>query len=191
LTLPGLPVFEQLDDQKFLSTTTDLRNYRQIKRCKVLHQTGHTLGIQQYTVRKGDEWKAAFKTNKGLFEPTVMFFGMCNSLATCQAMMDNIFMTMIDKRLIIVYIDNILIFAKTEEELIRITKQVLEKLREHNLFLKVKKCKFCKTKIKYLSMIIEQGKIAMDLVKLGGIRDWPTPTTVEQVLSFLGFGNFY
>jgi hypothetical protein len=77
LTLSGLPVFEGLDDQKFLSTTIDLENYGQIEMCKILHQTGRTLGIQ---IRKGDEWKAAFKTNKGLFEPMVMFFGMCNSL---------------------------------------------------------------------------------------------------------------
>jgi Reverse transcriptase (RNA-dependent DNA polymerase) len=148
-------------------------------------------GYNNIWIRKGDEWKAAFKTNKGLFEPMVMFFGMCNSPATFQAMMDDIFIMMIDQWLVIVYIDNILIFAKTKEELQRITKQVLEKLQEHDLFLKAKKCEFCKTKIEYLSMIIEQGKIAMDSVKLGGIRDWPTPTTVKQVWSFLGFGNFY
>jgi uncharacterized protein with PIN domain len=106
---------------------------------------------------------------------------MCNSLAAFQAMMDNIFMTMIDQQLVIVYMDDILIFAETKEELQRITKQVLEKLQEHDLFLKAKKCEFCNTKIEYLSMIIEQEKIAMDLVKLGGIRDWPTLTTVKQV----------
>jgi Reverse transcriptase (RNA-dependent DNA polymerase)/RNase H-like domain found in reverse transcriptase len=120
-----------------------------------------------------------------------MFFRMCNSPATFQTMMDNIFLMIIDKRLVIVYMDNILIFADMEEELRRITKLVLEKLREHDLFLKAKKCKFCKTKIEYLSMIIEQGNIAMDSVKLGGIRDWPTPAMVKQVQSFLGFGNFY
>jgi hypothetical protein len=74
-------------------------------------------GYNNVRIRKGDEWKVAFKTNKGLFEPTVMFFGMCNSLATFQAMMDDIFMTMIDNRLVIVYMDNILIFADTKEEL--------------------------------------------------------------------------
>jgi hypothetical protein len=94
LTLSGLPVFEQLDNQKFLSTTTDLRNYGQIERRKILHQTGCTLGIQ---IRKEDEWKATFKTNKGLLEPTVMFFRMCNFPATFQAIMDDIFMTMIDQ----------------------------------------------------------------------------------------------
>jgi hypothetical protein len=53
-------------------------------------------GYNNVRIRKGDKWKAAFKTNKGFFKPTVMFFRMCNSLATFQAMIDNIFMTMID-----------------------------------------------------------------------------------------------
>jgi RNase H-like domain found in reverse transcriptase/Reverse transcriptase (RNA-dependent DNA polymerase)/Integrase zinc binding domain len=129
--------------------------------------------------------------NKGLFKPTMMFFGVCNSPATFQAMMDDIFMTIIDNRLVIVYMDDILIFADTKEELERITKLVLEKLQEHNLFLKAKKCKFCQTRIEYLGMIIEEGRISMDAVKLGGIRDWPVPTTLKQTRSFLGFGNFY
>jgi RNase H-like domain found in reverse transcriptase/Reverse transcriptase (RNA-dependent DNA polymerase) len=121
----------------------------------------------------------------------MMFFGMCNSPATFQVMMNNIFMTMIDNRLVIVYMDDILIFAETKEELERITKLVLEKLREHNLFLKAKKCEFCQTRIEYLGMIIKEGKICMDAVKLGGIRDWPISTMLKQTRSFLGFGNFY
>ena len=129
--------------------------------------------------------------NKGLFEPMVIFFDMCNSPATFQSMINNIFAMMIEGKLVIVYMDNILIFAKTKEELAQITKMVLGKLRENNLFLKAKKCEFYRTKIKYLGMIIEEGRISMDSVKLGGIRDWPTPTMVKQAQSFLGFGNFY
>jgi Reverse transcriptase (RNA-dependent DNA polymerase) len=87
---------------------------------------------------------------------------------------------MIDNRLVIVYMDNILIFADTKEELERITKLVLEKLREHNLFLEAKKCEFCQTRIEYLGMIIKEGKISMDAVKLGVIRDWPVPTMLKQ-----------
>jgi RNase H-like domain found in reverse transcriptase/Reverse transcriptase (RNA-dependent DNA polymerase) len=149
------------------------------------------LGYNNVQIRKGDEWKAAFKTNKRLFKPTVMFFGMCNSPAIFQAMMDDIFMTIIDNQLVIVYMDDILIFADTKAELERITKLVLEKLWEHDLFLKAKRCEFCQTRIEYLGMIIEEGKISMDTVKLGGIRDWPVPTTLKQTWSFLGFGNFY
>ena len=148
-------------------------------------------GYNNIQIKKGDEWKVAFKMNKGLFELTVMFFGMCNSPATFQFMMDNIFITMIKGKLVIVYMDNILTFAGTKEELTWITRMVLEKLWENDLFLKAKKCKFYKTKIRYLGMIIEEGRILMDPVKLGGIRDWLTPTMVKQVQSFLGFGNFY
>jgi hypothetical protein len=103
---------------------------------------------------------------------------MCNSPATFQAMMDNIFMTIIDSRLVIVYI---LIFADTKEESERITKLVLEKLRKHNLFLKAKTSEFCQTRIKYLAMIIKEGRISMDAVKLGEIRDWPVPTMLHTI----------
>ena len=74
-------------------------------------------GYNNIPIKKGDEWKAAFKMNKGLFKLTVMFFGMCNSPATFQSMMDNIFITMIKGKLVIVYMDDILIFARTKEEL--------------------------------------------------------------------------
>jgi Reverse transcriptase (RNA-dependent DNA polymerase) len=100
-------------------------------------------------------------------------------------MMDDIFMTMIDNQLVIVYMDDILIFTNMKEELERITKLVLEKLREHNLFLKAKKCKFCQTRIEYLGMIIEEGKISIDAVKLGGIRDWPVPTMLKQTFPWI------
>ena len=97
-------------------------------------------GYNNIQILKGDKWKAAFKTNKGLFEPSVMFFKMCNSPATFQLMMDKIFVTMIKEKLVIIYMDNILIFAKTKEELKRIMKLVLKKLiyssRQRNVNLK-------------------------------------------------------
>ena len=148
-------------------------------------------GYNNIRIKKGDEWKAAFKTNRGLFEPTVMFFGMCNSPATFQAMMNTIFEDLIDEGTIIIYMDDILIFAKTPEELEQSTRRVLERLLKHDLYLKPKKCEFDKKKIEYLGMIIEEGKISMDTVKIKGLKEWPTPTTVKQVRSFLGFGNFY
>src|ERR1700678_2386928 len=106
-------------------------------------------------------------------------------------MMDAIFVDMIEGCIVIIYMDDILIFARTQEYLERYTKLVLQRLWENDLFLKAMKCKFNKTRVEYLGMIVEEGKIAMDQIKLGGIRDWPTPTTVKQVRSFLGFGNFY
>jgi transposase InsO family protein len=148
-------------------------------------------GYNNVRIRDGDQWKAAFKTNKGLFEPTVMFFGMCNSPATFQSMMDAIFSDMIDDNIVIIYMDDIFIFAPDESTLTKNTRKVLARLQENDLFLKPAKCEFNKTKVEYLGMVIEEGKISMDSGKLKGIQDWPTPTTVKQVRSFLGFGNFY
>src|ERR1700678_1079328 len=96
-------------------------------------------GYNNIQIRKGDKWKAAFKTNRGLFKPTVMFFGMCNSPATFQAMMDAIFVDMIEGCIIIIYMDEILIFAIMEEDLERYTKLVSQRLRENDLFLKALK----------------------------------------------------
>ena len=79
-------------------------------------------------IREADKWKAAFKTNRGLFKPTVMFFGMCNSPATFQSMMDSIFIEEIEEGVTIVYMDDILIYATTPELLEKYTKRVLQKL---------------------------------------------------------------
>jgi RNase H-like domain found in reverse transcriptase/Reverse transcriptase (RNA-dependent DNA polymerase) len=148
-------------------------------------------GYNNVRIKAEDQWKAAFKTNRGLFEPMVMFFGMCNSPETFQAMMDSIFSDMIEEQKVIVYMDNILIFAENQEELQKRMKQVLQQLREHNLFLKPKKCKFNKTTMEYLGLIIQEGKLSIGPIKHSGIRDWPIPTTVKQVRGFIGFANFY
>ena len=105
--------------------------------------------------------------------------------------MDSIFADLIEKGYVIIYMDNILIFTKTKDLLKEYTRLVLHQLQEHNLYLKPKKCEFEKEKIEYLGMIVQQGKISMDPVKLRGIWDWPILTSVKQVRSFLGFGNFY
>src|SRR5271156_421771 len=120
-----------------------------------------------------------------------MFFGMCNSPATFQAMMDSIFKDMIEGTLVIVYMDDILIFAKTQEELERITRMVLQRLKENDLYLKPKKCEFNKTTMEYLGLIVKEGQLSMDPIKMKGLQDLPVPTSVKQVQAFLGFGNFY
>jgi len=73
-------------------------------------------GFNNVHIKPGDEWKAAFCTNRGLFEPLVMFFGMTNSPATFQTMMNDVFRTVIAEGIVVVYLDDILIFTKTEEE---------------------------------------------------------------------------
>ncbi|SJL17380.1 uncharacterized protein ARMOST_20930 [Armillaria ostoyae] len=148
-------------------------------------------GYNNVRIKEGDEEKAAFRTNRGLFEPTVMFFRLTNSPATFQWMMNDIFKDLIANGKVTIYLDNILIFTKNLDEHRRIVRQVLQKMQEHKLFLKVEKCEFEVLETEYLSVIISEGSIRMDPVKVAGIAEWPTPLKKKELQSFLGFTNFY
>jgi hypothetical protein len=148
-------------------------------------------GYNNIRIKEGDEYKAAFKTPLGLFEPTVMTFGLCNAPATFQTFMNNIFEDMIDAGHVVVYLDDILIFAEELPLLERLSQEVLARLERYDLYLKPEKCSFAQTSIEYLGLIITEGQIKMDPAKVKGITDWPTPRTVKQVQAFLGFCNFY
>jgi hypothetical protein len=141
-------------------------------------------------IREGNEWKAAFCMNRGLFKPLVMYFGLTNSPATFQTMMNEIFQDLITEGVISIYLDDILIFTNSLEEHCQITRLVLDRMCEHKLYLP-EKCEFEKTKIEYLSIIISYNKVEMDPVKVAGVADWPTPSNKKEIQSFVGFVNFY
>ncbi|VDC02739.1 unnamed protein product [Peniophora sp. CBMAI 1063] len=105
----------------------------------------------------------------GLFEPTVMFFGLTNSPATFQAMMNELFRDLIHESVVV----------------------VLCILRENKLYLKPEKCEFEQTKIEYLGMIVEEGHVRMDSAKVKAVAKWAIPTHKKELQSFLGFCNFY
>ena len=142
-------------------------------------------------MKDGDEWKAAFRTNRGLYELLVMFFGLTNSLATFQKMMDRIFEDLISEGVVVVYLDNILIFTKTLEEHWKVVHQVMEILQKYSLSLKPEKCEFKKTSVEYLGVVISHDLVRMDPAKVAGVSEWPTPSNKKEVQSFLGFINFY
>ena len=121
----------------------------------------------------------------------VMFFDMTNSPATFQTMMNDIFWDLIAEGIMVVYLDDILIFTRTEEEHVKAIRQVLQVLQEHKLFLRPEKCELCKKRIEYLGLVILENEVSMDLVKVVGVREWPTPTNKMDVQAFLGFVNFY
>jgi hypothetical protein len=149
-------------------------------------------GYNNVRIKEGDEWKAAFKTNRGLYEPTVMFFGLTNSPATFQTMMDAIFRDEIASGDIIIYMDDILIATEGDlnDHKTKVT-HVLQKLQDNDLFLKPEKCRFHKQEVEYLGVIVGKGEVKMDPIKVQGIMDWPIPTNIHEIRSFLGFGNYY
>ena len=108
-----------------------------------------------------DEWKAAFWTNRGLYEPLVMFFGLTNSLATFQTMMDGIFEDLISEGVVVVYLDDILIFTKTLEEHQKVVRRVMEVLQKYGLSLKPEKCEFERTSVEYLGVVVSHDSVRM------------------------------
>src|SRR6266436_1479749 len=132
-------------------------------------------GYNNVRIKDGDQWKAAFKTNRGLFEPTVMFFGLCNSPATFQSMMDHIFRDKTSEGWVIIYMDDIFIFTQEILDNKTNTRRILKQLADNDLYLKPEKGVFWQTKVEYLGLIIQENQLAMDPVKLSGIAKWPTP----------------
>ena len=149
-------------------------------------------GYNNVRIKAGDEWKAAFKTSDGLFELTVMFFGLTNSPAMFQTMMDNDLKEEINKGDTLVYMDNIVIHTdgmlKEHEWCVE---EHLAKLQKLGLFLKPKKCHFSQWQVEYLGMIVGNGLVCMDPVKVKGVLKWPMPMNLKELRSFLGFLNFY
>ena len=143
-------------------------------------------------IKEGDQWKAAFVTNQGLFEPNVMFFGLTNSPATFQTMMNSIFLEEVREGWLTVYMDDMLIH--TNDDVVNhrnAVHHVLDKLQKHDLFLKPEKCLFEQKRMEFLGVVLENGTIQMDPAKIQGVADWPRPKSVRDVRAFLGFTGFY
>jgi len=106
-------------------------------------------------------------------------------------MINDVFRTIIAEGIVVVYLDDILIFTKIEEEHERAVWRVLEILIEHKLFLHPEKCEFYQKQIEYLRLVISENKVAMDPVKVTRVCKWPVLENQTDVQAFIGFINFY
>jgi hypothetical protein len=149
-------------------------------------------GYNNIQFREGDELKVAFKTNDGLFELTVMPFGLRNAPAVFQRMMNTQFVDIVATGKAIIYMDNILV-ATIDNVMVHrgIVNRVLEWLQKLDLYLKPSKCQFEARKIEFLGVILENGTVTMDPIKVAGVAEWKEPKNVKDVRKYLGFCNFY
>ena len=164
--------------------------FDKVKDATIITKLDVRWGYYNIRLREGDEWKAAFRTHLGLFEPTVMFFGLCNAPATFQRFMNDIFRELILEGSVVIYLDDILIFSKDKEEHHRLVKRVFDVLQEHKLYLKPEKCEFDRDHVTYLGHIIGNGQIRMDPKNVKAVSDWPEPKNVKELQQFLGLGNW-
>ena len=179
ITIPNrypLPLMQELQDrvqgaQWF--TKLDLKN-----------------GFNLIRIRQGDEWKTAFRTRYGLFEFNVMPFGLTNAPSTFQDMMNHVLSDVLDVG-VLAYMDDILIYAKTEEEHDQLTKEVLRRLQKNGLAVSPGKCVWKTQEVEFLGYVIGRNGIRMAEDKVEAVVSWKRPESLTEVQSFLGFANFY
>ncbi|XP_052111573.1 uncharacterized protein LOC110272387 [Arachis duranensis] len=141
-------------------------------------------------VKESDIPKTAFRTRYGHYEYTVMSFGLTNAPAIFMDYMNRIFRPYLDQ-FVVVFIDDILIYSKTERKHEEHLRTVLQILRTRKLYAKLSKCEFWTEKVAFLGHVISQGGIAVDPSKIEAVVAWEPPTTVTEVWSFLGLAGYY
>ena len=148
-------------------------------------------GYNNVRIKEGDKWKAAFMTPEGSFEPTVMFFGLTNSLATFQAIMNELLRDLINTGKVAVFIDDVIIGTESEEGHDELVAEVVKRLEENDLYVKPEKCKWKVKKVGFLGVVIGTEGIKMEEEKVKGVLEWPMPKSVKNVQKFLGLANYY
>ncbi len=147
-------------------------------------------GYHQIRISKEDVPKTAFRVPFGHYQFKVLSFGLTNAPATFQGVMNRIFQQYLGK-FVLVYLDDILVFSKTQEEHLEHLRKVFEILRENKLFAKLTKCHFAKSELEYLGHVVGKDGIKVDPRKIETVATWARPNDVSQLRSFLGLSNYF
>jgi hypothetical protein len=164
--------------------------FDQLNGAQVFSKIDLRTGYHQLKIKATDIPKIDFTTRYGLYEYTVMSFGLTNAPAYFMNLMNMVFMEFLDK-FVVVFNDDILIYSKSGEEHATHLKLVLETLREHQLYAKFSKCEFWLKEVRFLGHVLSAGGFFVDPKKIQSVMDWEAPTTQTQVRSFLGLAGYY
>ena len=138
----------------------------------------------------GSIQRTAFRTRYGHYEWLVMPFGLTNAPATFQALMNNILRPYLDQ-FVVVYLDDICIYSKTPEEHLQHVDKVLALLEQHQLYIGLDKCAFGQAEMGFLGHVISKDGVKVDPKKVQAVTEWPTPSNVKDIRSFLGLTGYY
>jgi hypothetical protein len=164
--------------------------FDQMKGASVFSKIDLRSGYHQLKIQESDIPKTAFRTRYGLYEYTMMSFGLTNAPAYFMYLMNKVFMEYLD-RVMVVFIDDILIFSKTMEEHEGHLRLVLEKLRSNQLYAKFSKCEFWLTEVAFLGHVISAGGVSVDPGKVKDVLNGMPPTTISEIRSFLRLAGYY
>ena len=142
-------------------------------------------------IKEGDEWKAVFSILEESFEPTVIFFGLTNLPATFQAIMNDLLRDLVVEEKVAVFIDNVMIAMETEEGHDEIVEEILRRLEENDLFVKLEKCVWKVKEVGFLGVIIREDGLRMEKEKIQEVIEWPVPRSTKNVQKFLRLANYY
>ena len=148
-------------------------------------------GYNNVRIKEKDKWMVVFTTFKGSFEPTVIFFGLTNSPATFQAMMNELLRYLINTGKVVAFIDNVIVGTEEEEGHDELVAEIVKRLEENNLYIKLEKCKWKMREVGFLGVVIGPEGIKMEEEKVKGVLDWPTLKCVKDVQKLLGLANYY
>jgi len=165
-------------------------SFDQLAGARVFSKLDLRSGYHQIKIRPCDIPKTAFSTRYGLYEYLVMSFGLTNAPAYFMYLMNSVFMPDLDK-FVVVFIDDILVYSKNEEDHAQHLRIVLQRLRDHKLYAKFSKCEFWLDRVKFLGHTISSEGIAVDPSKVQEVMDWKSPASVHQIRSFLGLAGYY
>jgi len=189
-----------VQDYRYLNEWTIKNNYPLLLILDVLENIGMKKvftkmdlrwGYNNVRIKEGDEWKVAFTTLEGSFEPTVMFFGLTNLLVMFQAMMNELLRDLINTGKVAAFIDDVIIGIEGEEGHDKLVAEVIKRLEENDLYVKLEKCKWKIQEVGFLGVVIGPEGIKMEKEKVKEVLEWPTPKCVKDVQKFLGLANYY
>ena len=147
-------------------------------------------GYHQLKIRASDIPKTALRTRYVHYEFLVMSFGLTNAPAAFMELMNGVFRPYLDS-FVIVFIDDILVYYKTEEDHVRHLRIVLQRLREEKLYAKFSKCEFWLTSVTFLGHVVSKEGIRVDPAKIEAVRGWTRPTSPTEIRSFVGLAGYY
>ncbi|KAA3470922.1 reverse transcriptase [Gossypium australe] len=164
--------------------------FDQLKGASVFSKIDLRSGCHQLKVKEADIHKTVFRTRYGHYEFLVMPFGLTNAPATFMDMMNRVFQPYLD-RFVVVFIDDILVYSKTEEEHESHLRVVLQILREKQLYAKFSKCEFWLKEVTFLGHVVSAEGIRVDPRKIEAVLEWKSPKSVAEIRSFLGLARYY
>ena len=162
----------------------------QLQGAKVFSKIDLRSGYHQILIDEQDTWKTAFRSRYGLYEFKVLPFGLTNAPAHFMALMQEVFHELLDT-CVIVFLDDVLIYSKNEQEHDEHLTRVLKLLRQHQLYAKLSKCELYQSVISFLGHTLSSEGVHMETSKVDAIQAWPEPMTISDLRAFLGLAGYY